>query len=237
MKKMILVLMALYVSGAVASTHTEIVGVSVSNKSSDDAFDVSMHGFSVMSSALHPAGFDASDAFGGMAGSFFPGEVIFQDNGVAGQKDFLVIETGEALAIAGVRLSTYDDSYNPGSSNRGIGQFRMLAGSDPGSLVEIFSTMLSGNYKQSYGSAGVELNASFDKVIASYFLFEFERVNSTGPRIVEIDAITAVPEPSVFSLFGAGILALSIVCRKTAKCMKRQGCRTRSQHSDVIGGF
>ncbi|MCQ9375254.1 hypothetical protein NMQ14_13430 [Methyloversatilis sp. XJ19-13] len=220
MKKLALILMAFYFSGAIASTNINVVGVSASDKSSDDAFDTSLHDLSVVSSALHPAGFDASDAFGGVVGTFFPGEVIFQDNGISGQTDFLAVASQNALAISGIRLSTYDDSYNPGSSHRGISQFRLLAGNDPGSLIEIFSAPLSGNFKQAYGSAGIELTATFDEVVATYFRFEFKRINSTGPRIVEIDAITAVPEPSAQSMLIVGICVVSILACKTSRKRK-----------------
>lgn len=223
MKTLVFILMAFYFSGAVASTDIKVTGVSASNKSSNDAFDVSLHDLSVMSSVLHPAGFDASDAFGGVIGMFFPSEVIFQDNGLPGQTDFLAVASRNALAISGIRLSTYDDSYNPGSSNRGIGQFRLLAGDDPGSLIQIFSAALSGNFKQSYGSAGIELTATFDEVVATHFRFEFLRINSTGPRIVEIDAITAVPEPSAQSMLIVGVCVVSILACKTSRTPKNRG--------------
>lgn len=218
MNKLALAVLLLFfrVFDVMASPTVSIVGVVSSNISNKDAFDVSKNVLSIGGSNLHPDGYHPSDAFGGVAGTYFPGEVIFSDNGYAGQKDFLTVSSVSPVSIVGIRLLTYDDSYNPGSFNRGLSQFKMFAGKNPEALVEVFSTSLSGNFKQSYGSAGIELVASFDEVVANFFRFEFSRVNSTGPRIVEIDAISAVPEPSALSTFcvGVGVVCLILYRRR-----------------------
>jgi len=192
-----------FVTGAAEASYVIVPGVTGSAASSTDLFDVSTGATATASSANPngPAVSDPRNAIGySEPGVSEPTNFYFADGLPAGTVDLLAITTPAAVTISGFNYFTYDDSYSGASNaNRGVSQIALAVSSDGVNYSPIQTIPLSNSYQTTYGSPGIEVEATFAPITAQYFEFELTRFNTTGPRIEEIDA--TVPEPA-----SAGIL-------------------------------
>lgn len=184
-------------------------------ESSTDAFDVS-RGTTVLSASAQNSGSDARSALGfSNVGFAEPGNTYFQDSRPAGTVDFINFRTTSAVTIIGFQLRTYDDSFSPGNSNRGMTRFSLFSSADGGGNYTLVATAtLQNSYTSAYGSSGILVGASFAPVTSQDFRIEAVRFNTTAPRIVELDAVSAAPEPGSLTLAASAALLLPLVARK-----------------------
>jgi hypothetical protein len=132
------------------------------------------------------------DAFGNANGAVEPEDFIFGDGGIADNGnqimgdanetvDFIAWHTTQAISLAGFRLWISGDGA---SSNRDTQLVRFLVG---GQEVDFFDND---------GFDGIVTRIfSEGAMVGADFRIEFTRGTDSGPRIIEIDAITGPPTP------------------------------------------
>jgi MYXO-CTERM domain-containing protein len=92
---------------------------------------------------------------------------------------------------------------------RGFSSVCLLASTDGISYTVLASGMLGNSYLASYGYWGILVEATFAPTTAQYFRFEGTRATPFGPRIVELDGLQPVPEPSSLVSAALGMAALA----------------------------
>ena len=164
--------------------------------SSIDAWDISQGSIVTTSS---PTGYGvASNMFGdNHVDPFYPVEVgstLFQDYSSHGAVNFVEWQTPSPINLLGYNLILGDDiPYGL----RGISSF-VLYGRY--SMTDSWQTLDTYAFNiHPYGP--IEHQGSFSPINAKYFRAEFTQYGDLlGTRIFELDAITAVPEPSCYCL-------------------------------------
>lgn len=173
-----------------------------------DLFDLAS-GASIASASPTFSGFGAGNAIGGQSGSAT--ETIFTDGAAAGSTSQFTITLSGPTLIGGFRLFAYDDSFQPGNPNRGIGSFRLLGSSNGIDFTVLSSGSVDGHpYVPNLVAVGQGLlvQDTFTAIELQAVRLEVTRFNTTGPRIVELDGLAPVPLPgSVWGLL-CGLAAL-----------------------------
>lgn len=168
-----------------------------SSPSATDLFDVS-NGSAVISNSEVQSWTDPRSAFGFIRGSGIePGNVYFSESKPVGSIDFITIQTSQVITVSEVSMFTYDDTYPGGAGAvRGMSTFSIYSSMDGVAFRHIGVYGIDMNYTTTYGASGIQLQIKFHPVRAKYFRFETARSSIFGQRIVEIDGIHNVPEPS-----------------------------------------
>jgi len=180
-------------------------------ESSTDAWDVSQ-GSTVTQFIANPGlPGNGPGMFGGDAGenSPFPGErfnTIFPDLLPAGTVHVIEWTTPASITLLGWQLQAAADE---GNGARSFAHFT-LSVEIGGAWVAVSSVDTLALYVDQH----LQLSDSFAPVTASHFRAEFTQATSffgaSGPRVVELDAITAaVPEPATLALMVGGLAALA----------------------------
>ncbi|WP_457322188.1 PEP-CTERM sorting domain-containing protein [Roseateles sp. P5_E11] len=179
--------------------------------SATDAWDVSQ-GSAVTQFIANPAlPGNGPGMFGGDAGenSPFSGErfnTIFPDLLPTGTVHVIEWATPAPITLLGWQLEAAADG---GNGARSFAHFTLSA-EIGGAWVAVSSVDTLALYVDQH----LQLGDSFAPVTASHFRAEFTQATSffgaSGPRVVELDAITAaVPEPGTWALMLGGLAALA----------------------------
>jgi hypothetical protein len=175
----------------------------------NDLLDVSRGTIVTSSSAM---GFNAGissdprSAFGYFSYFIEPTHVVFENDGVAGVTvDFINFQAAAPVALRYYELRLADDSNATPFPDRGTVQFRLLGGTSPGSLNLLSQASILANYTVSYGSSEIVVSDPVNGVGMQYFRLELVRATSQGPRLIEFDGFSAVPEPASVILAGVGL--------------------------------
>ena len=168
--------------------------------SATDLFDVS-RGTVVLAASPQNPGSDPRSALGySNDTSIEPLITYFQDGAPPGTVDFIVFRTPAAVTISGFNLFTYDDSYPSGGGGRGMSHLALLSSLDGNNYSPLASaTLTNSSYLVGFGSWSILVSVAFPPATAQFFRLEVTRSGSTGPRIVELDAVQA-PAPPVAAL-------------------------------------
>ncbi len=183
-----------------AAATTVTVTESASEGSTTDLFN----GANVGATSPILSGFTAKDAFGSVTkGTVYEeaikgGTVIFADQPES-SVNFIKFSTAGLVSLSGINAFVAQDGP---SSARSFSSIKFFGSNDGG---ETYGVNLGSSGVLNYGETGSILASfAFDTpFVGQYFLFE--GVNfSNGPRIVEIDAIGAVPEPATWAMMVLG---------------------------------
>jgi len=182
-------------------------------QTSTDAWDVAQGNAVTSISTAHPAGLPAG-MFGADAGAFasFPVErlnTLFGDLLPVGTVHSIEWHTAAPISLTGYHLLANADSVDLDVDNgRSFSQFKLYAEVDGN-----FQLISSVNTAVLYNAGLLDVQGHFAAVGAQNFRAEFTQLSGlfakSGPRVVELDAITAaVPEPASWALMLAGGAAL-----------------------------
>lgn len=201
---------AMLLFGNPASAAPIIVPASDPGNTPGDAFDISTGVVVTSNTPIFPnAVFDVQNIFGAKISSSGQGFTRFADRGT-GQVDTVFFTTPSPVTISGYHLYLVSSNEIMGARNAELTSFQLLAGGNPVSTVPIIP--LGGTYLAAYGSEFIEVTDTFaNPVTASSFelIATGNDGQFTGPRIVELDAITATPEPASLSLFAIGMAGVA----------------------------
>lgn len=188
----------LALASTTASAHAAVISGEEYLGVTTDAFDLSQGTVVTAFSSAFP-GFSPGDVFGGTASGIEPGNFIFTDGFAVNNVDYIDFETPSAIHLTGIVLGIADDSNFQGNI-RGSNTYTLYSSDDGINYNNIVSnSSLASNYLNSYGDDQLKITDDVN-VTAKYFRLAVTRDTTYGPRIYELDAITAVPEPSSFAL-------------------------------------
>lgn len=154
---------------------------------------------------------DPRSAIGFVSNFIEPTNTIFENGGTAGVTvDFINFQTAAPVALRSYAMRLADDSNVTPFPDRGTLLFRFFGGFSPGALVLLSQATVLANYQNSYGSSQVTVTEAVNGVGMQFFRVELTRATSQGPRIIEIDGFSTVPEPSGLLLAGLGVTLVSL---------------------------
>lgn len=212
--KMLVRTLSMYLAsaGLLTATSTTLAG------SADDAWDVSQG--TVITQFTPNPGLPGNGPgmFGGDAGEGSPFAVerfntVFPDLLPAGTVHSIEWSTASPITLTGYHLQAARD----GSNGRSFSLFRLLADTGSG-FVLISSVDTTALYTGGPAALELDLTQTLPAVTAQSFRAEFTQATGlfgqSGPRVVELDAITAVPEPASWALMLGGCVGLAAWLRR-----------------------
>jgi len=182
-------------------------------QTSTDAWDVAQGSVVTSVSTASPAGSPAG-MFGADAGAAAPFPVerlntVFGDLLPVGTVHSIEWHTAAPISLTGYHLLAHADGVDLDVDNgRSFSQFKLYA--EVGGNFQLISSV---DTAALYSAGGLDVQGSFAAVGAQNFRAEFTQASGlfgkSGPRVAELDAITAaVPEPAGWALMLAGGAAL-----------------------------
>jgi hypothetical protein len=185
----------------------------------DDLWDASQ---GAMVTATSGAENSASNMFGTNEGGLDVGATIFYDwigygylPYPIGTEHWVEWQTADIVSLGSFKLYAAHDG---GSNARSFDHFSLLA-KDPDSGVwnEIYGTDVAVPYTYINGEEGFLIEHTFSAAVtAQEFKASFRQHTAifwaSGPRVIELDGFTEIPEPATICMLGLG--ALSLIRRK-----------------------
>ena len=186
--------------------------------SATDIFDVSQ-GTTIVSASPQNPGSDARSALGFHNATFppDPDNAYFLDGLPTGSVSQITFRLASATQVGGYNFYTFDDSFVPNNSNRGIVDFRLFGSADGISFDLLSSATVPGHpYVPNQVPIGnaLYITDSFTPVQIQFLRLEVTRFNTTGPRIFELDGVSAVPIPAALYLLGPAFSGIAFMRRR-----------------------